>query len=229
MARILITAGPTHEYLDDVRYLANASSGRMGFALAAVAAAGGHDVVLIAGPTAQSTPVGVERIDVVSAREMRDRAVAVFGGSDLAFGVAAVADHRPADRSRGKPAKEAGAYQLELVPNPDIIGTLGAAARADQLVVGFALQAETGAAAIDKARGKLTRKHLGLVVLNGPAAMDAEAVTATLIAADGSVEEFSALAKVDFAPLLLERALHRWLQRRAAAGEAAAAGPEDEA
>ncbi|MBK8974496.1 MAG: hypothetical protein IPM29_01080 [Planctomycetes bacterium] len=233
MAAILITAGPTHEYLDDVRYLTNASSGRTGFALAAAAAAAGHRTILVAGPSALPTPPGVERIDVVSAREMRDRAAAAFRDCDLAFGVAAVADHRPAQRARGKPAKEAGSWSLELVPNPDVIATLAAGRPAGAIVVGFALQAEAGERAIEKARAKLARKGLDMVVLNAPATLGSERIRATLVvrraepaggAVEVAVEELEAMPKERFAQVLLDRALALWSAARVDRGPRRAPG-----
>jgi len=208
MARILVTAGPTREFLDDVRYLSNASSGRMGYAIAAAAVAAGHEVLLISGPTERPEPAGVPCARVVSAREMHDRALASWPRFDVAFGVAAVADFRPAQRRRGKPPKGTGAVTLELVPNPDVIAALGAARRPGQVVVGFALQAgEAGADALAAAREKLERKRLDLCVLNGPEVLGSDRARVTLLDADGGDEAWEELEKPAIAERLVARAV----------------------
>lgn len=209
MATILVTAGPTREYLDGVRYLANGSSGRMGFAIAAAARDARHKVRLVLGPTDLEPPDGVEVIHVVSAVDMHEAAVAAFEDADVAFGVAAVADFRPAQRAAGKPSKEEAARSIELVPNPDVIAALGAQ-KGRRCVVGFALQGECDtdpAAARQRARAKLERKGLDLIVLNAPRAMGAEDSVATLMWADGRVDELAVMPKARLGKLLVERAL----------------------
>ncbi|CAH1002208.1 Cysteine/Cysteine sulfinic acid decarboxylase [Neolewinella maritima] len=165
-SRILITAGPTHEDLDPVRYLGNRSTGKMGIALAEAAAARGAEVELILGPTELSTSVpGVTTTNVRSALEMHAAAMARW--SDCTAGIlsAAVADYRPAEVAKEKIKKSDGALQLRLVRNPDIAAELGASKRPDQLLVGFALETENG---VENARGKLERKQLDFIVLNSP-------------------------------------------------------------
>ncbi|MBB3142317.1 bifunctional phosphopantothenoylcysteine decarboxylase/phosphopantothenate--cysteine ligase CoaBC [Halomonas organivorans] len=162
--RVVITAGPTREPLDPVRYLSNHSSGKMGFALAAAAAALGARVQLISGPVALPTPAGVERFDVESAQEMHDAAQRLAGECDLFIGCAAVADFRAETPAEHKLKKREGedTLTLRLVKNPDIIAAI--AARADRpYVVGFA--AETRDLAT-YARDKLERKRLDMVVAN---------------------------------------------------------------
>ncbi len=229
MAAILVTAGPTHEYLDDVRYLANASSGRMGYAIAAAAVAAGHRAVLVSGPTGLETPAGVERIDVVSARDMAARAAAAFVDCSIAFGVAAVADHRPARRAVGKPTKEREGYQLELVPNPDVLAGLAAIARPGQFLVGFALESpEQGGfeGMVSRARAKLVRKGVHLIVLNGPAAMGAECSEVHLVpAGDAPVENLPVGAKDVIAAVLVERAVASWRELAARIPSTAEHGP----
>lgn len=214
MAKILVTAGPTREHIDAVRFLSNGSTGRMGYALAEAAVAAGHAAVLVSGPTQLPCPPGVERIDVVSAREMHDRALAAFVDCDVAIGAAAVADHRPARQDSGKPAKEASATTLELVPNPDVIAALAGAARAGsdrgpRLVVGFALEAfgedaASRAAAEDRARAKLARKQLDWIVLNRLDALASATSQLILLGPDGSTVELAPQPKADAARALIE-------------------------
>ena len=125
--RVVVSAGPTREYIDPVRYMSNESSGRMGFAIAASAARAGHAVTLVAGPVALETPPGVRRVDVVSAREMLAAVREAFRGADALYMAAAVADWRPARERSGKwRAKDSGAETttLELRRNPDILATV---------------------------------------------------------------------------------------------------------
>jgi phosphopantothenoylcysteine decarboxylase/phosphopantothenate--cysteine ligase len=181
-----VTAGPTREAIDPVRYLTNESSGRMGFEIAAAAARRGDRVTLIAGPVHQPTPRGVRRIDVVSAREMLAAARPVFRESDVLFMCAAVADWRPRRKRVSKWRKE-GVNQevatIELVRNPDILATL-AATKGTRLVVGFALETGSGEA---RALGKLRRKNLDYVVLNDESALGARRTSVAILGRDGSV------------------------------------------
>lgn len=162
--RVLVSAGPTHEDIDPVRYVGNRSSGRMGFAVAEAAVAAGAEVTLVAGPVALATPARVRRIDVRSAREMHDAVLAEAARSDVYVGAAAVADFRPREVAPGK-LKKAGAestLELSLVQNPDILAAV-AAMRPRPFVVGFAAETEDLEA---HARGKLERKQLDLVAAN---------------------------------------------------------------
>jgi phosphopantothenoylcysteine decarboxylase/phosphopantothenate--cysteine ligase len=163
-ARVLVSAGPTHEDIDPVRFVGNRSSGRMGFAVADAAAQAGAEVVLVAGPVALATPTGVRRIDVRSAREMHDAVLAEAARSDIYIGAAAVGDFRAREVAPRK-LKKSGAdatLELSLVQNPDILAAV-AALRPRPFVVGFA--AETGELEAN-ARDKLERKHLDLIAAN---------------------------------------------------------------
>ena len=160
--RVVVTAGPTREALDPVRYISNHSSGKMGFAIARAAAEAGAITTLISGPVALETPENVTRIDVVSAAEMYDAAMAIQDNCDVFVGCAAVADYRPATASERKIKKQSEAVTLELVPNPDIISSV-AAGSPRPFVVGFA--AETNDV-LDYARDKLERKGLDMIVAN---------------------------------------------------------------
>jgi phosphopantothenoylcysteine decarboxylase/phosphopantothenate--cysteine ligase len=167
MVSILITAGPTREYLDDVRYLSNGSSGRMGHALAEAAQAAGHRVTLVLGPVEIAPPAGVTVRPVVSALEMQAAATVAFASSDVLIAAAAVADWRPAQRATGKPPRDATSKTLELVPNPDIVAGL-AAAKGPRVVVGFALEPAAAGfgPAIRRGREKLRSKQLDCIVVN---------------------------------------------------------------
>ncbi|MBN6149898.1 bifunctional phosphopantothenoylcysteine decarboxylase/phosphopantothenate--cysteine ligase CoaBC [Xanthomonas sp. AmX2] len=160
--RLLISAGPTYEDLDPVRYLGNRSSGKMGYAVAAAAAAQGADVVLVSGPVQLPRPPGVQRIDVRSAAQMRE---AVLGAlpADIYIGTAAVADYTPRQVAEQKIKKRGETLTLELVRTPDILAEVAAQTQALKLVVGFAAETHD----IERyARGKLTDKHLDLIIAN---------------------------------------------------------------
>ena len=160
--RVLVSAGPTYEDIDPVRFIGNRSSGKMGFALAAAATGRGARVVLVAGPTSLPTPGTVERIDVRSAAEMRE---AVLGAlpADVYIGAAAVADYTPRSTAAGKIKKSGQAMTLELVPTADILAEVAAHAQRPDLVVGFA--AETSELERN-ARGKLEAKGLDMIAGN---------------------------------------------------------------
>ncbi len=160
--RVVLTAGPTFEAIDPVRGITNCSSGRMGFALARACRQAGAEVVLVAGPSALATPVGVERVDVSGACDMREAVLAALPGADVFIGVAAVADYRPSEASEHKIKKSGDALTLQLVPNPDILAEV--AARSDApLCVGFAAESRD----LDRyAEGKRVAKRLALVVGN---------------------------------------------------------------
>ena len=172
--RIIVTAGPTREYLDPVRFLSNPSTGKMGFAIAAEAARRGHEVVLVAGPVALKTPKGVERVDVVSAREMMAAVLAAVGDSKrtparetMLIATAAVADWRPAKCAAKKLKKGEMSGVLKLVRNPDILKTVDSYRKRSKAVglrlVGFA--AETNDVLKEAAR-KCREKGLSFIVAN---------------------------------------------------------------
>ena len=160
---VIITAGPTQEPLDPVRYVSNHSSGKQGFALATAAAEAGARVTLITGPVGLSTPAGVDRVDVTTACEMLD-AARTAGAADVLVAVAAVADFRPASVAEQKMKKQAGDDRMtvELVANPDIVATL-TAERPDMFAVAFAAETEH---LIAHARRKLESKGVDLIVAN---------------------------------------------------------------
>lgn len=160
--RVMITAGPTREPLDPVRYLTNRSSGKMGFALARAALAEGAEVLLVCGPVSLATPPGAERVDVETADEMYAAVEERIGEVDVFIGAAAIADYRPAERSSRKIKKSADSMRLELVKAPDTLAAV-AARRAGPFTVGFA--AETNDLR-KYALGKLAAKKLDMIVAN---------------------------------------------------------------
>jgi len=201
--RILVSAGPTREWLDPVRYLSNASSGKMGFAIAAEAARRGCAVTLVAGPVALETPAGVRRIDVESAREMLVVLRREFRGADALFMAAAVADWRPARRLAGKwRAKDGGAQgaTIELVRNPDVVATL-ARRKGARRVVAFALETGSG---LRRALGKLVRKNADFIVLNDASVLNSERATVTILGQDGSVQRVERRTKRAVAAKLVD-------------------------
>ena len=187
--KVLISAGPTYEDLDPVRYLGNRSSGKMGFALASEAAAMGAQVTLVAGPVSLATPANVRRIDVRRAAQMRDAVLAALPGQDIYIGAAAIADYMPAETQPRKIKKSAQSLTLELVRTPDILSEVAAHPQRPSLVVGFA--AETND--LEKhAREKLRAKALDLIAAN-----DVSAAGIGFESEDNALTVFSADARHD--------------------------------
>ncbi|WP_083491342.1 bifunctional phosphopantothenoylcysteine decarboxylase/phosphopantothenate--cysteine ligase CoaBC [Stenotrophomonas terrae] len=203
--RVLISAGPTYEDLDPVRYVGNRSSGKMGYALAAAAARQGAQVVLVSGPVQLPTPAGVQRIDVRSAAQMREAVLAALP-ADIYIGAAAVADYTPRQVSPQKLKKTAGTQTLtlELVRTADILAEVAVQEQALKLVVGFAAETHD----VEKyARGKLADKHLDLIIANqvGIAGNGFESDQNAAVAYwDGGLREFPGTAKTQLAEQLLD-------------------------
>jgi phosphopantothenoylcysteine decarboxylase/phosphopantothenate--cysteine ligase len=184
MARILITSGPTRQYLDPVRYLTNASSGRMGRALAAAAIDSGHEVVVVSGPVSVDYPAGAEVRTVVSTEELLAACQELFPTCDGVIGAAAPCDYRPMRVEEQKIAKTGQPLVLNLVETPDVMATLGATKRPGQWLVGFALETDDQRF---RALTKLIRKSCDLIVLNGTAAIDATENQVEVIDRTGAV------------------------------------------
>ncbi len=163
--KVLISAGPTHENIDDVRYISNHSSGKMGFALAQVAKDLGGEVTLVAGPVDLSTPKGVIRFNVKTAAQMHEAIISQFNEADIIIMAAAVADFTPKDSFYGKIKKhtQIGSLNLELIPTKDILMELGNKKRKDQILVGFALESESE---LEYGWQKLERKNADMIVVN---------------------------------------------------------------
>ena len=196
--RVMITAGPTYEKIDPVRFIGNYSSGKMGFALAEACAEQGAEVTLVAGPVALSTHhPAIKRVDVESAEEMYEAATQAFPDSDAAILCAAVADYRPEQRAEQKLKRETqGELMLHLVPNKDIAAALGATKRPDQVLVGFALETNDEAA---HAADKLKRKKLDFIVLNSlrdaGAGFRCDTNKVTILDAEGHTKAFELKSK----------------------------------
>jgi phosphopantothenoylcysteine decarboxylase/phosphopantothenate--cysteine ligase len=204
---VLVTAGPTHEDLDPVRFIANRSSGKMGYAVAEAAARRGAKVVLISGPTALQTPEGVERIDVRTAEEMLRAVQARFPAASIAIFAAAVADFRPAEPTSAKIKRTKEPLTIRLEPNPDILATM-AKEKGDCLVVGFA--AETDHVA-ENARKKLTAKNVDLIVANDVTAEGAgfgvDTNIVTIFSRDGRDLPLPRMTKAEVAQRILDEVL----------------------
>ncbi|MDH5784144.1 MAG: bifunctional phosphopantothenoylcysteine decarboxylase/phosphopantothenate--cysteine ligase CoaBC [Chromatiales bacterium] len=210
--RVTITAGPTREAVDPVRFISNHSSGKMGFAIAEAAAQMGAEVRLVAGPVALPTPAGVERIDVESAEQMLEAVLADPG--EIFIACAAVADYRPAEVADKKVKKSAEEISLQLVRNPDILATV-AALEGAPFTVGFAAETEN---LIENGRGKLQNKRLDMVAANWVGAraagggFNSDENALQLIWHDGE-EALPRCHKHELARRLLEVVVRRFQQR----------------
>jgi len=211
---IVITAGPTVEDLDPVRYLGNRSTGKMGFALAERAAARGARVTLVTGPVTLGTPHGVTRVDVRGALEMKAALWDALGQdldrADALIMSAAVADYRPAETSTTKRKRSAEPLELKLVPNPDLLAEVGAARVSDKpLLVGFAVETGDDEAIVQYARGKLEKKRVDMVVANrADEAFGRDDNRATFVMRDGT-EPLGVLSKRALSDRILDRVLAR--------------------
>lgn len=210
MSRILITSGPTRQYLDPVRYLTNASSGRMGRALAQAMIELGHQVVIVSGPVEVDYPAGAEVVPVISTEEMLDASQRIFPTCQGAIGVAAPCDYRPVHVEPGKIQKTGQPLLLHLIETPDVIATLGLRKR-DQWLVGFALETDDQRL---RALAKLEKKHCDLMVLNGPEAMHASDTRVEILDARGEVIETLAGDKQAVARGIAATIEHRLINSR---------------
>ena len=205
--KILITAGPTYEKLDPVRFIGNYSSGKMGFAIAEEAAKRGAEVILVAGPVKEKTVhASIKRVDVESAAEMKEACEKMFPSVNAAVMAAAVADYTPKDKVENKMKRTGDSLVLELVPTTDIAAMLGKMKRDDQTLVGFALETTD---ARKNAAGKLKRKNLDFIVLNSledkGAGFMVDTNKITIIDKENKIEEFPLKTKREVAFDIVDR------------------------
>ena len=212
--QIMVTAGPTREDLDPVRYLSNYSSGKMGFAIAVAAQQRGADVILISGPTHLTVPDGLHCLPVVSAEEMHSAVFDNLDDVDVVIKAAAVADYRPVDRSTQKMKKTVDELTLHLEKNIDILAALGQQ-KEGRILVGFAAETEK---LLEHATGKLQKKNLDIIVANDitrdGAGFDVDTNIVKFLHADGRLEELGLMSKDEVARQLLDRVAVLWESKR---------------
>ena len=201
MARVMITSGPTRQYLDPVRYLTNGSSGRMGRSLAQAALDLGYQVVIISGPVNIDYPTRAEVVPVISTEELLEACQRVFPGCDGLIAAAAPCDYRPIRVAEQKISKTGGPLELQLIETPDVVATLGSTKRPDQWMVGFALETEDQRL---RALVKLEKKSCDLMVLNGPEAMNSGRNQVEIIDHHGNVIDALAGPKEEVARGILQ-------------------------
>ena len=201
---VLVTAGPTHENLDPVRYLTNRSSGKMGYAIAEVAAQRGARVILVSGPVSLETPSGVERIDVQTADQMHRAVLDKVPGCSIAVFAAAVADYRPVAANAQKIKRDGASKTISLEPTPDILASV-ARTKGDRFIVGFAAETEN---VVENARKKLAAKNTDLMVANDVtsegAGFDHETNIVTLFSRDGRDLPLPRMSKREVAQRILD-------------------------
>ena len=201
--RFLVTAGPTREFLDPIRFISNRSSGKMGYAIAVAARAISSQVTLVSGPTALKPPQGVEFLSVTTAQEMAEAVWSRFDRVDICIMAAAVCDFRPRKMATSKIKKGAFGGILELEATPDILAELGRRKKS-QVLIGFAAETDDME---NHAREKLARKKLDFIVANDSSAFDAETSRVIFIGREGKIERLSEMPKVEIAKLIVEHAV----------------------
>ena len=202
--KVLVTAGPTREAIDPVRYVSNASSGKMGYAVAKAARRRGAEVVLVSGPSFLPRPAGVTFVPVRTAEEMLDACVSYFPQSTIVIMAAAVADYRPTKSYPSKVKKDARVLSLEMERTQDVLKHLGTLKKKGQTLIGFALETDN---IEENARKKLKEKGLDLVVANTPAGLDSDTNQVTILSRDGLADRLPPLPKEEVADRILDRAL----------------------
>lgn len=198
--RIVITAGPTREYFDTIRFISNPSSGKMGYAIASAAARAGHVVTLISGPVDVTPPSGVKIVRVESSNQMLAAAKKAFVRADAAIFCAAVCDYRPKSRADKKLPKRLMSKRIELVPTPDIAATLSRS-KGRRITVAFALEDHDARL---HAEEKLKRKHCDAIVLNGPTNVGSDKASAEFLARGGAWENWPQSSKKAIARRIIQ-------------------------
>ena len=206
LLNILVTAGPTREFFDPVRFLSNPSSGKMGYAVAAAAHARGHKVFLISGPTALPDPIPSKKISrITSARDMHREVLKRFSKTDVVIMTAAVSDYRPKKIVSYKVKKTGNEMTIELVPNPDILAELGKKKKKGQILVGFAAETKDF---IKNASAKIKKKNLNYIVVNNVKSskigFGADQNEVVIIDAQGHTQKISLASKILVARKILE-------------------------
>ena len=205
--KVLVTAGPTQEAIDPVRYITNHSSGKMGYALARVCRMRGAEVTLVSGKTALEAPLGVEMIDVTSSLEMHDAVLKYAADADMIFKAAAVADYTPIETADHKIKKQDGDMTIPLKRTSDILGDVAQIRRPDQVICGFAMETEN---LIENSRSKLKRKKLDMICANSlrteGAGFKGDTNVITIITT-GDMTELGKLSKTETAYRIIDKAL----------------------
>lgn len=198
--KVLVSAGPTYENIDPVRFIGNHSSGKMGYAIAEAFKSQGADVTLVSGPVHLDAPAGIETISVQSAMQMHDACIRAANNADIVVMAAAVADYRPAVKAEEKIKKTGDALTIELVKNPDILAEIGKNKRNGQIVVGFALETNNE---MEHAKDKLSRKNLDIVIMNSlkdaNAGFGHDTNKVTIISSNGKTVSLGLKSKKDVA------------------------------
>lgn len=202
--KVLVTAGPTREAIDPVRYVSNASSGKMGYAIARAAKRRGAEVVLVSGPSYLPQPIGVTFVPVRTAEEMLDACVRHFPQSTIVIMAAAVADYRPTKSYPSKVKKDAKFLSIEMERTQDVLKSMGSRKKPGQTLIGFALETD---AIEENARKKLDEKKLDYVVANTPAGLDSDTNQVMILGRDGKIEKLPSLPKEEIADRILDKAV----------------------
>jgi phosphopantothenoylcysteine decarboxylase/phosphopantothenate--cysteine ligase len=204
--RVLVSAGPTQEYFDPVRFISNPSSGKMGYSLADSASRRSAEVFLVTGPSSLDVPFGVETIQVTTALEMKDVVVGLAERMDVIIMAAAVGDYRPAHAAPQKIKKGSDELHITMVKNPDILAMLGRSKPQRQVLVGFAAETEH---LIENATQKLTRKNLDLIVANNlarpGAGFQCDTNEVKIIDREGGISEIPCMMKNEVADRIMDR------------------------
>lgn len=198
--RFLITAGPTREPIDPVRFISNHSSGQMGLSLISAALSAGHEVTAILGPVAVELPPAARRIDVETTRQMFDAVMEQLPSHDVLIMAAAVADYRPKHVAAEKLGRS-GALTIDLEATEDIVAAAAGSKSPNQQVIGFSLESEGN---LDRAKAKLQRKKLDMIVFNPLRTMNSATIQATLLYADGRMTALAECSKQAFAQQLIQ-------------------------
>lgn len=202
--RFLITAGPTREYIDTVRFISNASSGRMGFAIAEAAIRTSHDVTLLTGPVSIPPPEKATVLNFISIADLQSALDTNFDSCDVLIMAAAVGDFIVAEKAEKKISRKAGPITLRLDPTPDVLASIADRKRADQTVVAFAVEDGTPKAIETMARQKLIAKHADISVVNTPAAFASSESLACILSADKVLLPWAKRSKVELAGELVK-------------------------